>query len=79
MLKRLAIKWIERYQAKGGERQFAVNCNFHPTCSEYTKQSIQRFGLLSGIKLGWHRIRRCNQPDLIKPIDDPVPTSLEKK
>ena len=72
MLKLLAIKWIERYQRRGGGRQFAVKCNFKPTCSEYTKQAIEHYGLYQGLKIGFKRLKRCNQPDLIKKISDPL-------
>jgi putative component of membrane protein insertase Oxa1/YidC/SpoIIIJ protein YidD len=72
MLKKFAIRWIERYQRLGGERQFAVNCNFKPSCSEYTKQAIECFGLYRGLKVGFKRLKRCNHPDLIHPIEDPL-------
>lgn len=34
-------------------------CRYHPTCSEYGKQSLQKYGLLGLPKLSW-RILRCN-------------------
>ena len=37
-----------------------VNCKFYPTCSEYTKQAIQKYGALKGTILGIWRIIRCN-------------------
>ena len=33
---------------------------FYPTCSEYTKQAIEKYGALKGTILGIHRILRCN-------------------
>jgi len=34
-------------------------CRFIPTCSEYTRQSIQKYGLIKGTWLGLKRISRC--------------------
>ncbi len=35
-------------------------CRFTPTCSEYTKIAIERFGAIKGIKLGVKRILKCH-------------------
>jgi len=35
-------------------------CVFYPSCSEYTYQAIERFGLLKGGLLGAWRVIRCN-------------------
>ncbi len=35
-------------------------CRFHPTCSEYTYQSIQRFGVFRGSWMGFKRVIRCH-------------------
>lgn len=37
-----------------------INCKFYPTCSEYTKQAIQKYGAIRGSFLGIKRILRCN-------------------
>ncbi len=34
-------------------------CRFHPTCSEYTAQAIERFGVAKGTLLGSQRLLRC--------------------
>ena len=35
-------------------------CNFYPTCSEYGKQCIDRWGLLRGTIMASDRLQRCN-------------------
>lgn len=34
-------------------------CRFTPTCSEYTKQAIEKHGIIRGGWLGIKRISRC--------------------
>ena len=68
-------KAIKRYQAGGGGRHyFAVECNFDPTCSEYTRQAVLDRGTLRGLRAGLKRIRRCNQQGLKEKIPDPYTT-----
>ena len=35
-------------------------CRFHPTCSQYMLESIERFGSLKGVWVGLKRIIRCH-------------------
>jgi len=79
-LSKLTIYCIECYQKKGGgEALLYVDCNFTPTCSEYAKESIHRFGFYQGCRLAKKRICRCNDRDLVKRISDPVPELLSFK
>ncbi|MFI5158419.1 MAG: membrane protein insertion efficiency factor YidD [Sphingobacteriales bacterium] len=34
-------------------------CKYYPSCSEYTKQSVEKYGFL-GLFKGFFRILRCN-------------------
>ena len=35
-------------------------CKYHPTCSAYAVQAIQRYGILRGSVLAGWRLLRCN-------------------
>lgn len=37
-----------------------IHCKFYPTCSEYAKQAIEKYGVIKGGFLGICRIFRCN-------------------
>lgn len=34
-------------------------CRFTPSCSEYTKAAVMKYGVLRGISLGVKRVGRC--------------------
>jgi len=58
--KKIGIFLINVYQklispAFGGR----ATCRFIPTCSEYTKQAIEKYGLFRGVAMGIRRISRC--------------------
>lgn len=35
-------------------------CRFYPSCSEYTAQAVEKYGVIKGILKGMYRILRCN-------------------
>jgi len=57
--KKLGVGLIIFYQ-KGISPLTPRCCRFYPTCSEYTLQAIEKYGLMKGIWLGIKRIVRCN-------------------
>lgn len=46
------------------------SCVFYPSCSEYTKQAITKYGIFKGSFLGFRRILRCHpwQKNHIDPL-----------
>lgn len=36
------------------------SCRFHPTCSQYTYEAIEKYGAVKGAWLGMKRIARCH-------------------
>ena len=50
---------IEIYQ-KHISKMFGKKCRFYPTCSEYTKQAIDKYGIIKGIFKGIKRILKCH-------------------
>ncbi len=70
MLKRV-ILWLIRFYQRVISPMFPPTCRFTPTCSHYTYEAIERYGLWKGGWLGVKRILRCH------PLNpggyDPVP------
>lgn len=66
-MKFLLVKLIELYQKTlspdHGPLQVLYPygyCKFYPSCSEYTKQAIQKSGAIKGSVKGFYRVCRCN-------------------
>ncbi|MFZ2054575.1 MAG: membrane protein insertion efficiency factor YidD [Candidatus Aminicenantales bacterium] len=58
-MKQAALLAIRLYQlvispVLGGQ------CRFHPTCSAYTREAIEKYGLAKGISLGGRRLLKCH-------------------
>ena len=59
MMKKVFIKLIEFYQ-KAISPWLGHNCKYYPTCSEYAKQAIEKYGAVKGTIISFKRILRCN-------------------
>ena len=64
----VAIRLIRGYQAVS--RLWPRMCRFHPTCSQYAVEAIERYGVLKGASLAGRRICRCHpfHPGGIDPV-----------
>lgn len=61
-MKKIGMIVIHFYQKRISSffRFLGVECKYYPTCSEYTKQAIEKYGFLKGCFLGIKRILKCN-------------------
>lgn len=75
MIQRAALSLIKGYRYLISPL-LGNNCRFYPTCSCYTEEAIQRYGIIHGGWLGLKRIVRCQPfctggydpvPDLVSP------------
>lgn len=56
---RLVAKGVALYQ-KCISPIYPVTCRFHPSCSEYTRQAVLKWGMLKGLGKAGLRILRCH-------------------
>lgn len=67
-MKKIVLAWISFYQKHLNFSQpwlktlFLTDaaCRFRPTCSQYSYQAIERYGILKGLFLAFKRIIRCH-------------------
>ncbi len=58
MGKRLGVALIRLYQK--GTRWKPKTCRYTPSCSQYTLEAIEKYGLIRGSWMGIKRIARCH-------------------
>ena len=73
---KLAITFIKGYQ-RFISPMLGSNCRFHPTCSCYSIEAIDRFGTIKGGWLAGKRILKCHP--LNEGGEDPVPPLKKDK
>jgi putative membrane protein insertion efficiency factor len=81
-IKSLLLKAIRKYQEKysldhgmrGVKYPLYRTCRFTPTCSEYSYEAIDKYGVVKGGFMGMWRFLRCN-PLTQMGTYDPVPES----
>jgi putative membrane protein insertion efficiency factor len=64
----LAVIWV--YQ-KTLSQFLPTSCRFYPSCSHYSQEAVEKYGVVKGVWLGVKRLGRC------RPLGgqgfDPVP------
>ena len=58
-MRKIFIFLIKFYQ-KAISPFLGRRCRFYPTCSEDTKQAVEKYGALKGLYLGLIRILKCH-------------------
>lgn len=69
-MKKIFILLIRGYQYAISPL-FGPSCRFHPTCSSYAIEAINRFGAIKGSYLSIRRVLRCHP--FHPGGEDPVP------
>ncbi|AEV94962.1 membrane protein insertion efficiency factor YidD [Pediococcus claussenii] len=75
-MKQIFLSLIRGYQ-RFISPLFPPSCRYYPTCSNYSLQAIQRFGIIKGTLMGSARILRCNP--FVRGGYDPVPNHFSLK
>lgn len=59
MMKKAALLAIRLYQIVLSPI-FGGHCRFYPSCSVYTREAIEKHGVLRGLGLGGKRLLKCH-------------------
>jgi len=59
MIRNFVIIFIRLYQ-RFISPLTGPTCRFYPTCSNYTLQAVQKYGVWKGLYLGLRRLLRCH-------------------
>ena len=58
-LKRIALCLVKLYQ-RYAPASIRNKCRYEPSCSEYMRLSIEKYGFFKGLSKGIGRLKRCN-------------------
>tara|TARA_B100000902_G_C27104431_1_gene810412 strand:- start:51 stop:284 length:234 start_codon:yes stop_codon:yes gene_type:complete len=74
MLKKIFLFIIILYQRLVSP-YLPQSCRFQPTCSEYTKEAIEKHGIIKGVTLASKRLTKCHPIKFLGGSEgyDPVP------
>ena len=58
-MKAIALLLIRAYQTALSPI-LGTHCRFYPSCSSYTREAIEKYGVARGTALGLRRLLRCH-------------------
>ncbi len=72
---RALLVWLLRLYKRFVSPLLPPACRFHPTCSVYAVQALERHGALRGSWLALKRLARCHpfHPGGLDPVPDVTP------
>jgi len=50
------LEWYQKYLSP----LLPASCRFEPTCSEYAREALRKYGLWKGLLLSLWRVLRCH-------------------
>lgn len=56
----LPLIWLVRVYQYAISPMLGRSCRFHPSCSEYAVEALERHGALKGLWLAVRRVGRCH-------------------
>ena len=60
-MKQAILKLIRSYQhISFFQKYMGISCRFYPTCSDYTYEAVEKYGVIRGLFIGVVRLVRCN-------------------
>ncbi len=71
-----ALILLIKFYKKAISPYLIKSCKYHPTCSAYAQEALEKFGVIRGLTLAIWRVLRCNP--FSKGGYDPVPTEDHK-
>ena len=71
----VSFKFYKRIISPVLKYLFGGGCRYYPTCSEYSKQAVNKYGVLKGGIISLRRVLRCN-PFNNNDYYDPLPKKI---
>lgn len=70
ILMKKAVLFLLRFYKKAISPLLGNHCRFHPSCSTFTYEAVEKYGPAKGIYLGTRRLLKCHpfHPGGVDPV-----------